>query len=381
LPATTRRKLLKTLSWTMAGAAIETPSFGQRASATRGDALRPREREALATLARAFGTQFDVPGLSLAIASQGRLLYSEAFGFADGEATEPLTPDHRFRIASVSKPITAVALFDLIERGRLSLTDRVFGRGAVLGTRFGKAPYGRYVEEVTIAHLLTHTGGGWTNDAGDPMFSNPRMTHAELIAWTLESESLENAPGTAYAYSNFGYCVLGRVIEAVTGRPYVEHVQERILAPCGIGRMAVGGNTLGERQPLEVRYDGRGENSYGMNVRRMDAHGGWLATASDLVTFALRVDGFATTPDLLRANTIRRMVTPPAVNRAYAHGWSVNRADNWWHGGSLPGTTSLLVRTASGFCWAALANTRRRSGMATALDKMMWDMSRAAAWR
>jgi hypothetical protein len=115
----------------------------------------------------------------------------------------------------------------------------------------------------------------------------------------------------------------------------------------------------------------------------MDAHGGWIAAASDLVVFATHVDGFTTTPNILRADTIACMVTPSAANSSYAKGWLVNRLNNWWHDGSLAGTQTILVRTGSGFCWAALTNTRRRdSDMRLALDNLMWDMVRQVSnWR
>jgi len=112
----------------------------------------------------------------------------------------------------------------------------------------------------------------------------------------------------------------------------------------------------------------------------MDSHGGWLATPRDLVLFATRVDGFPTTPDILRADTIARMTTPSAANPNYACGWNVNRLNHWWHTGSLPGTQTILVRTSTGFCWAALTNTRqRKDDMALALDNLIWNMVRGVS--
>ena len=246
----------------------------------------------------------------------------------------------------------------LIETGRLSPDARVFGSDGILGTRFGRQPYSRFVEDLTVDHLLTHTCGGWPNDGSDPMFRDPAASHEALISGTLNTLPLTNPPGQAYAYSNFGFCLLGRVIESVTGRTYEEHVRTRILDRCAVRGLSIAGNTLSERQPSEVRYYGQlGENPYRMNVQRMDSHGGWLGTARDLATFATHVDGFTTTPDILQARTVRTMTTPSGVNQNYARGWTVNRLSNWWHGGSLPGTTAILVRTASGFCWAALANS------------------------
>ncbi len=121
-----------------------------------------------------------------------------------------------------------------------------------------------------------------------------------------------------------------------------------------------------------------------MNVTRMDSHGGWLATPSDLVLFLNHVDGFKSTPNILKPETIKSMTTPSSVNSGYARGWAVNSANNWWHSGSLPGTTTIMVRTATGFCWAALTNTRKmgQPDIGLALDNMVWDMAhKVTAWK
>ena len=128
-------------------------------------------------VASAFMSAHSVPGLSVAVARDGDLLYERGFGFADRDKHEKVTPAHLFRIASVSKPITSVTLFRLMEDKRLTLEDTVFGPRGILGDAFGKAPYKPWVEEIRIKHLLTHTGGGWQNDGTDPMFRNPRMSH------------------------------------------------------------------------------------------------------------------------------------------------------------------------------------------------------------
>jgi CubicO group peptidase (beta-lactamase class C family) len=258
----------------------------------------------------------------------------------------------------------------------------VFGRGSILGDEFA-APEESQVDRVTVEHLLTHTAGGWSNDGNDPMFREPRLDHRALIAWTLRNRPLSSQPGTRFAYSNFGYCVLGRVIEKVAGRPYASYVRDALLRPAGIADMEIAGNTLAERLPLEVRYYGQnGENPYGMNVRRMDAHGGWLARPAALAAFASHVDGFSRR-SLLRPGSIRAMTRASTAHSGYARGWSVNRYNNWWHNGSLPGTTTIMVRTHSRFCWAALANTRRPdSDIGLALDNLVWAMARQVRrWR
>ncbi len=337
----------------------------------------PSERTAMADVAAEFMRNYDVPGLGVAIVRQGVLAYEEAFGLADKEAGKRLTTTHRFRIASVSKPITSVAIFSLIEQRALTLGDRVFGRGGILGSDFGPLPAGSQIDQITVEHFLTHTSGGWTNDGNDPMFRQPQLDHRALITWTLKNQPLTNKPGTTYAYSNFGYCVLGRVIEKLTRRSYVSFVGEAVLGQAGVKDMEIAGNSLADRRPQEVRYHGQGnENPYNMNVRRMDSHGGWLARPASLAIFASHVDGFSRSSILL-PETIRTMTTASSANAGYAKGWQVNRFNNWWHTGSLPGTNSIMVRTHSQFCWAALINTRRsNSPIGLDLDKLVFTMAR-----
>jgi CubicO group peptidase (beta-lactamase class C family) len=343
----------------------------------------PAERAAMARLAQAFMGKFDVPGLSVAIGYAGAIVHQAAYGVADREQNEAATPQHLFRIASVSKMITSVTLFRLIEENRVKLTDRVFGPGALLGTTYGAPPYSPGIDQITLEHLLTHTGGGWSNDDRDPMFTHPHMDHAQLITWTLANRPLDRPPGQHYAYSNFGYCVLGRVIEKLTGQHYAEHVRTEVLGRCGITDMTIAGNTRDQRQPGEVAYYSRGESPYDMNVRRMDSHGGWIATPTDLVQFLMHVDGYARPANILRPHSIQMMTTAPSYSPDYAKGFCINKSDNWWHNGSLPGTSTIAVRTHGGFCWAAFTNTRRpNTSMDSELDQLNWTMARQVGeWR
>lgn len=319
-----------------------------------------------------FMAKYGVPGASIAVTKGEKLIYLKAYGEQDD--TQAATPQSLFRLASVSKPITSIALFKLVEQGKLHLSDTVFGAGGILGTAYGTQPYGPHITEITVDELLHHTSGGWPNDATDPMFTNPSMTAAQLISWTLDNRPLANPPGTAYAYSNFGYCVLGRVIEKVTGLDYESAVKSLVLQPLGIGDMTIGGNTLADRLPGEVKYFGQGgEDPYGFNLHRMDSHGGWIATARDLANILVHADGFAAKPDLLAAASIAAMTAGSTANASYACGWSVNSANNWWHIGSLPGTETEIIRASSGWTWVILLNTRSTSASyAGDLDQLFW---------
>jgi CubicO group peptidase (beta-lactamase class C family) len=334
------------------------------------------ERAAIASLANAYLQKYNLAGLSFAVGYAGTVVYQDAFGLADREGNVAVTPNNLFRIASVSKTITSVTIFTLVEQGRIKLTNKVFGPGAITGTDYGQPPYNPGIDQITVEHLLTHTSGGWTNDSRDPMFTNPTMNQAQLITWTLKNRPLDYPPGQHYAYSNFGYCVLGRVIEKITGQVYADYVRATVLKSCGVTDMTIAGSTLADRQPNEVKYYGDGDNPYGSNVTRMDSHGGWIARPADLVQFFMHVDGFAKPPNILKLATIQTMTTPTPLYANYAKGWMVNSASNWWHNGDLIGTMTEAVRTHTGFCWAAFCNSWHRpaSDPLNDLDKLEWSM-------
>jgi len=381
----TRRSLLRG----MAGAAAS-GIFASRLGAWKqveqnGSQLRGSEQGEMGRLAAQFKRQFNVPALSVAISRHGQFVYDRSFGIADRKDSIEATTSSQFRIADLSKPITSVAIFMLIEKGQLRLDSKVFGPSGILGTKYSKGIDKPYIADVTVDHLLTHTAGGWPDDATDPMFQHNSWDQAKLISWTLENLPLSYPPGQHWAYSNFGYCVLGRVIEQITGQSYADYVQANVLAPCGISGMGIAANSMKHRASNEVIYYGQyGEDPYKANVTRMDSESGWIATPSNLVQFLDHL-GSPNFPSLLKPETIRIMTTPsaaypPASAAKYARGWLVrgDSAGNWWHSGSLPGSTTIMVRTATGLCWAALTNTRTEPNdeINAALDKLIWDMVR-----
>lgn len=354
-----------------------------------------RAFSAIDEIARSFVREHDVPGLAIAIAKEGRLVYARGFGCADVEKKEPVRPDSLFRIASVSKPITAVAVMQLIERGRLSLDTRmldVLRPGAAHGQEAD-----RRLQEITVRHLLQHSAGWDRRLSFDPMFRSVQIAKAlgvpapaepDHIVRFMLGQSLDFSPGERSAYSNFGYCVLGRIIERLAGQRYEDYVRRNVLAPLGVKRMQVGKSRLAERADGEVRYytryPGTGPSvfeadlgasvpvQYGAwHVEAMDSHGGWIGTATDLVRFASALDDSAKTRVLSRESAGEMFAPPPApIGRSadgklksayYACGWRVRPIRggkaNTWHAGALAGTSTLLVRRHDGFCWAVLCNT------------------------
>jgi len=379
MAAFTRRSILTaamgTAALSMAGGARD-PALS---TTPPDEEITPGERRAMASIADRYLQEYGARAVSVAVARTGRLVYAEGFGVSGEGTDQKVTPSSLFRIASVSKPFTSVTIFSLIEQNRLSLDDKVFGPGGVLHAEFGAHASRPYVADITVEHLLTHTAGGWSIHRSDPMFMNPRMNHRELINWTLANLPLTNPPGAAFAYSNFGYCILGRVIEKVAQSRYDTFVQHTVLDRCGVTDMRIGRNSAAERLPGEVVYvrTDSADDPYGMNVTRMDSHAGWIATASDLVRFIVHVDARSEPARLLRPETIRLMTEPSAANARYAKGWMIN-GNNYFHNGGLPGTSAIMVRTQIGLCWAALANARHvRPDSVGGIDRMAWNMVRS----
>ena len=334
-----------------------------------------------------FMQKWAVPGLSLATARNGAVSATRTFGYANRITREIVTPGHRFRIASVAKPITSTAIHLLVQQNKLKVTDKVFGPGALLGTTFGTKPYSARLKAITVQHLLEHSAGGWTNDGNDPMFKQPGLSQTALITWTLDNQPQVADPGTTYAYSNFGYCLLGRIIEKVTGQSYGAFVNQSVLNPAGATQMQLAGVNATQRAGSEAMYFGLNDAApppYVTRIDRMDAHGGWIAHPTDILRFLFRVDGLAAPPDLLSAGVRTAMTTasavkpPTATEPGYARGWAVTTAGTIFHDGTLVGTQSILVRPNDGRAWAAVCNAGRpNTNFALEFDQMLWQVQPA----
>lgn len=356
--------------------------------------------------------RWGIPGGALAVTKDDRLVYARGFGYADLARGLPVSPDAIFRVASVSKAVTATAILKLVEDGKLRLDDRVFAMFPDLAPPAGARP-DRRLARITVRDLLNHSAG-WDRLASlDPMFA-PRLTAQAVDARApadastairfVRGRPLDFAPGDRFAYSNVGYALLGRVVERASGLDYEEYVRGAILAPLGITRMRIGRSRPADRPPEEVRYydaPGRapvrsvfpGEEELvpwpdgGFHLEALDSAGGWTASAIDLVRFMSAVDGLPARQDILSLETLRLMWLRPQLSTWmlrdtwYGLGWYV-RPDGpraaVWHGGTLFGTTALLMRITDGRAFAAVFNTKPEEA-----EAFLWEVEavlrRAAA--
>jgi CubicO group peptidase (beta-lactamase class C family) len=349
-----RRQLLGAVAAGISAAGI--PRFLQSTAIATGTSFDAVDQFATDALAAS-----GVPGVSVAIAKDGMLVYAKGYGVADSTTGEPMTAQHRGRIASISKPITATAIAQLAENGKLAFDDTVFGEDGWLGATYGTSPYSAKVLAITIDHLLYHLIPEWGNSTYDATFDHTDLTREELISWVLDNNAPTSTPGTVYDYSNFGYCLLGRIVEAATGQNYEDYLKSTVLTQCGITGMQIAADTLAERASDEMVY-GDGNTGpggpYDFPISRMDSHGGWIATPTDLLRFMVRMDAFANPADILSADSLIAMTTPNPANPEYGRGWQLNSspATSWWHIGWHPSAESIVVREDTGMCYAVITN-------------------------
>ena len=293
-------------------APAQPPSFPTTGKEAKG--LEPLDDAVVAIMKR-----HGIPGASLAIAKDGKLVLARGYGWSDLETREHVKPDTLFGIASLSKPVTAAAVLKLVEQGKLKLDDKPFVMLAHIRPHPGVKPDPR-LKQITVQHLLLHAGGWDAKKSGDPVNWTTEVQYRRgdrvpvspehLISFTL-AVPLDFDPGTDEKYSNFGYIVLGEVIEKASGMTYEKYVHEHVLKPAGVVR--------GSLHPLNGRYFPNEARRYiagsdheipPWKQKYSDAAGGWTMSAIDLVRFMTALDGTRGTP-LLKGKAFEAMLAAP----------------------------------------------------------------------
>lgn len=335
--------------------------------------------------------KWNIPGGQLAFSRGGEIIYSKGFGYGDKDNKIPAQPNNIFRIASSSKPFTAMAILQLVQEGKLKLDDKAF---IILDDIVKTTPIkvaDPRIFDITVANLLEHSGGfTWQN--GDPQSKFARIAPDALgklrpavpedIVRYMLGQPLDFPPGEKKVYSNFGYNVLARIIEKVSGFPYEQYVQQNILAPAGVNDMVLAKTRFSERLPNEVIYYADDKYNgvwsvldaeelpvnmpYGgdFQLEVTDGHGGWVSSAEDMVKFVNYIDPTTPGKHLLNSDMLKVMETQstfpidPNARFLQGKGWNVT-ADglNWNHSGAFYGTSSFVMRDGTnGINWAVVFN-------------------------
>jgi D-alanyl-D-alanine carboxypeptidase len=290
------------------------------------------------------------------VAKDGKVIFKGAYGMADREKKIPNTVDTKFRIGSMNKMFTATSILQLVQAGKIALTDR-------LGKYVTDYPNKEFASKVTIQQLLTHTGG--TGDIFGPQFDAHRKDLRTLQDYVnlYGKRNLEFEPGSRWEYSNYGFLLLGVVGERVSGKSYYDYVNENIYGPAGM--TASGSLTEDQSVPnRSIGYTRRGGNGLHPNTDtlpyRGTSAGGGYSTVEDLLRFANALSSHK----LLDARNTE-LLTTGKVNTArgvkYAFGFMDDNTDatmrHFGHGGGAPGMNGdLEIYPQSGYVIAVLSN-------------------------
>lgn len=319
------------------------PLVGQRA-AVYAEAPAPERYAAAIDFARLIMTAImersGTPGMSVAVGIDGKILWSEGFGYADVENRVPVWQETKFRIGSVSKPLTAAALGLLYEQGRLDLD----------------APVQRYVPSfpekrwpVTSRQVAGHLAG-IRHYRGDEFLSARRYATVLEGLDMFQDDSLLFEPGERFSYSSYGWNLLSAVIEGASGVDFLTYMQDNVFAPLGMIHTVAdhADSIISQRTSFYQRAeDGRVLNAPYVDNSYKWAGGGFIATPEDLVRFGMAHIG----DDFLSRETVEMLWTSQRTNggseTGYGIGWSTGTIDGnrsvSHGGGSVGGTTFLLV--------------------------------------
>jgi CubicO group peptidase (beta-lactamase class C family) len=296
-----------------------------------------------------------IPGLALAVAVGGKVVYSEGFGYADLEERVPVWPTTKFRIGSISKPLTATALMQLVEAGKLDLD----------------APVQKYVPSfpdkgapITVRMVAGHIAG--LRHYQDDEFHIQKHYDNVLDGLKIfENDPLVSPPGTEFHYSSYGFNLLSAVIESASGEKFLDYMEGHVFDAIGLAHTAADQNAriIEERSRFyeKEKKDGTLENAPYVDNSYKWAGGGFLSTSEDLVRFGSAM----LRPGVLKAATLGEMFTPQRTKSGkateYGIGWFVHKSKSgkliYEHsGGAVGGTSQLIIYPESYVVVALVTN-------------------------
>jgi serine beta-lactamase-like protein LACTB, mitochondrial len=340
--------------------AAPAPALAQRTASAPGGGEDAPAMELARERIRGHMAEANLPGLSIAVGRAGEVVWSEGFGWADLENRVPVTPLHRFRVGSVSKPLAAAAIGILVERGRLDLD----------------APVQRYVPEfpakrwpITSRQVAGHIAG-IRHYNGAEFLSAERYGDVRESLATFAEDTLLFEPGTAYSYSTYGWNLLSAVVQSAAGEEFLSFMRREVFDALNM-RHTVAGHTdsiIDHR----VRFYDRGRDGRLLNSPYVDnsnkwAGGGFLSTPEDLVRFAYA----HMNPTIMRPQTVAMLFEPMRLatgeSTDYGIGWRDYTQDGrravGHTGGSVGGTTALLLYPDDDVVVAIVVNMSSAPGL------------------
>ncbi len=282
---------------------------------------------------------------SFAISIDGEIVHTVAFGARSQAEADPVEPTDRFRIASISKTITAITMLQLVEDGLVGLDEAV---GPRLASALGVMAVPGASADITVRQLLTHTSGFAQYEN---LFFGAQVGSCHDAAVVAFTRGLQGTPGAGFRYSNMNYCVIGLLIEELTGAPYERAVYQHVLTPLGISGMRLA--PTHDPGPDEVEHFSAVGRNY-MEV--LGGAGAWVATPSDLVKIIDSLDLTKPGWKPLDETTLVEMQTsgndPLVPDRGYGFGLLLYGGGAYGHTGTVESTHAMVLDRNDGVTWA-----------------------------
>jgi CubicO group peptidase (beta-lactamase class C family) len=340
---------------------------------------------------------FNIKGGTLAITKQGKLIFAKGYTWAEPKYPKT-TPESLFRIASCTKPLTSIAIFQLYKKGLIDVHDLICEK-LDLGLRLDRVKDKRF-KEIRISHLLSHSGGWEETDIGketvsrkqmpfDPMFSDRKISRAlkselpikkeQIIEFMVTKKKLQFDPGTDSKYSNFGFSLLGQIIKEnnMGQQSFCEYLSSNMSIPLRLNGPYLAKSRLKDKRKNEVYYHSYKprtcksvfsdservpENYGGYNIENMDSHGGLLMSCVDYAKVLAAFD-FDNNP-LLDKEFTKMMWKANNHNPRILNGWFTKKVkdsnnkpvDMFYHTGFMRGSNSLVAHRSDGLSFVLFLN-------------------------
>ncbi len=300
-------------------------------------------------------------GATVAVAKDGRLVFARAYGARD-DAETPMRVDSRLRYASMTKTFTAAALLQLVERGQVALDEPAF---ELLAGRL-RLPAGHdpRLSLITVRHLLSHTSGLRTSP--DPFFNEepgvaevfglPGADSCQKAARWFVSLPMTGDPGATFGYRNINYCLLGLLVEVVSGQSLADYLTQHVLSPRGIDQVGIGRSQRFATNDVAHRTPPADVPGGGLFMEALGGAGNLVGSTVDLVRFLDGLDNAKPGPHLLSDDMSRQLVTAQPNTGGWGLGLDLLDTGRWGHTGGLHGARGMMLHQANGVTWALIIN-------------------------
>lgn len=280
----------------------------------------------------------DEAGATVLISSRGKIIYQKAIGMANMELKVPMHTKQVFRIGSLTKQFTAIAILQLMEQGKLDLQDEI--------TRF-LPDFPMQGAKITIEHLLTHTSGirDYTSIGDSVQRFKMDFTPTEMINY-FKNQPMRFAPGSKYEYNNSNYFLLGYIIEKITGKTYQQYLEDHFFGPLGMSNSFYGNDAkiIKNRAAGYTKTGKELENAAAISMTQPYAAGAILSTAGDLFKWQQAVQSYKVVKKQTLEKAFTRYKLVNGKETSYGYGWRfgfIQESPSIWHGGLINGFKTM----------------------------------------